>query len=171
MSCGCGCGGGSTTKPPLVIHVPGLQGPQGPEGTATKGAVRFDEIQSLNEQEKLQARQNIGACSVIELAEAQGFTTRFVSQALEPKGTYPVSILTPSTKVKAGDSVVDEKGQVFQIVKIQDSAFTITSAVAKVGGGVTDYNELTGKPTLGKLASLNEVNAENLAKTIDLGVL
>lgn len=171
MSCGCGCDSPKTTAQPVIIHVPGLQGPRGPAGEATSGAVIYDEVQELSELQKAQARENIGACSVLELSEAQGFTTRFTGSTLNPDNQYSIGILTPSKRIKAGDCVVDAKGRVYQIKKVEDSTFTITAQLAQVGGGVSDYSELTGKPKLGALAERDTVSSEVLDEVIDLGSL
>lgn len=172
MSCSCGCGDSTkTTLPPVIVHVPGLQGPQGPagEGGGSTNIVRYDIPQDLSELQQAQARENIGACSLVELSEAQGFTTRFTNLTLSPEGQYSTTILTPSKKVRAGDCVIDAKGRVYQVKKIEDTTFSITAQLAQVGGGVSDYSELTGKPHLGALAGLDTVSAENLEKVIDLG--
>lgn len=71
MSCYCGSG---TTRPPLVVHVMGLQGPRGlrgergekgekgdPGSASDVGAVSFDKVQTLTAEQKAIARLNIGS--------------------------------------------------------------------------------------------------------------
>lgn len=57
----CGCGGGRTTLPPIIVNVPGLQGPAVDVSVLQEGLVKFTEKQELSDAQKEIARKNIGA--------------------------------------------------------------------------------------------------------------
>lgn len=158
---GCGCG------QVVEVYVPGMQGPPG-----VKTAITYDR-QELTDEQKAQARKNIGAVTAEEILAqitAQGFSLRFVNEVLEPNSKSNLfSILNPSSNVREGDSVIDSGRNLYQISSINKEAatFAVTGILVKLG--VSDYSELEGAPKLGKLASLDEVSETELKSTINLG--
>lgn len=157
-------GGGCGCSEVIEVYVPGIQGPPG-----AKTAVLFTE-QALTEEQKAQARANIGASSLVDTAKAQGFSVRYCSEELTGESVgNELSLLSPQGNFRAGDTVIDVERNLFQIVSLDEAAgtYTVTRRLARLG--VTDYRELDNPPTLGKLAALNTVGEEQLNPVINLG--
>lgn len=139
----------------VVVEIPGPQGPAG-----AKDGVLYTE-QVLTEEQKSQARQNIDAASLIDLREAQGFSTRYIERVIDPAYPMFVADLNPAVGVRVGDSVIDSDGNVYLVKTVKDGTFTVS-------GKLTQFVTAS---SLGKLASKDEVGADELANFIDLGVI
>lgn len=59
------------------------------------------------------------------IAQSAMFSIRLCSSTLQANGTGALSAITPSENIKAGDSIVDPAGNVFQIVSLDDTNFTV----------------------------------------------
>lgn len=75
---------GRTTLPPVIVHVPGIQGPRGPKGeqgergekgekgdpgeVVIRGGLRYDIEQNLTDLEKATARKNIDAAGIEDVS-------------------------------------------------------------------------------------------------------
>ena len=59
------------------------------------------------------------------IAQSAMFSIRLCSSTLQANGTGALSAITPSENIKAGDSIVDPAGNVFQIVSLDDANFTV----------------------------------------------
>lgn len=57
------CGSGRTTLPPIVVQVPGLQGPEVDAEELLKGVIRYDRFVELTDDQKETVRLQIGAAS------------------------------------------------------------------------------------------------------------
>lgn len=139
----------------IVVEIPGPQGPAG-----AKEGVLFTE-QTLTEDQKGQARQNIDAASLIDLRESQGFSTRHIERVIDPAHAMFVVDLNPAVNVRVGDTVIDSDGNVYLVKAVKDGTFTVS-------GKVTQFVTAS---SLGKLASKDEVGAGELSKIIDLGAI
>ena len=146
----------------VVVEVPGIQGPAG-----AKHGVLFTE-QNLTEEQKEQARKNIGAVSLLQSIEIQGFSVRWCGRVLEASSAGNLlDELEPKKNVREGDSVIDASRNLYQIVRIDQAAgtYSITKSLARLG--VLDYRELSNLPHLGKLSELDYVGRTELSTSID----
>jgi hypothetical protein len=66
-------------------------------------------------------------------AQNAGFAFRF-SGSVQANGTYLIQSLTPSVNTKVGDHVVSGSGQVFRIVSVTDTSFTLSGALTSFVG-------------------------------------
>lgn len=81
----------------VVVEVPGIQGPAG-----AKHGVLFTE-QNLTEEQKEQARKNIGAVSLLQSIEIQGFSVRWCGRVLEASSAgNPLDELEPKKMCARG---------------------------------------------------------------------
>ena len=145
----------------VVVEVPGIQGPAG-----AKHGVLFTE-QNLTEEQKEQARKNIGAVSLLQSIEIQGFSVRWCGRVLEASSAgNPLDELEPKKNVREGDSVIDASRNLYQIDQAAGT-YSITKSLARLG--VLDYRELSNLPHLGKLSELDYVGRTELSTSIDLG--
>ena len=78
----------------VVVEVPGIQGPAG-----AKHGVLFTE-QNLTEEQKEQARKNIGAVSLLQSIEIQGFSVRWCGR-LQVQGIPWTNLSQRKTCAKA----------------------------------------------------------------------
>lgn len=157
-------GGGCGCSQVVEVLVPGIQGPPG-----SKTSVLFTE-QTLTEEEKAQARANIGAASMLQASEIQGFSVRHTTATLMSESAgNDLALLTPQGDFRTGDTVIDAKNYLFQITALDadTKTFSVTRRLARLG--VTDYRELDSLPHLGKLAGLDSVGEEQLNDIINLG--
>lgn len=157
-------GGGCGCSQVVEVLVPGIQGPPG-----SKTSVLFTE-QTLTEEEKAQARANIGAASMLQASEIQGFSVRHTTATLMSESAgNDLALLTPQGDFRTGDTVIDGKNYLFQITALDTDAktYSVTRRLARLG--VTDYRELDNLPQLGKLAGLDSVGEEQLNDIINLG--
>lgn len=68
-----------------------------------------------------------------EVASAM-FSVRLCSTDLEPVGSAPLSSLTPTDNIKAGDTVIDPNGDVFQIFSLGETTFTVGVVLTNIIG-------------------------------------
>lgn len=71
--------------------------------------------------------------SAVESAQNAAFSFRFSGPA-QANGTYLIQSLTPSINTKVGDHVVSGSGQVFRIVSVTDTSFTLSSVLTSFVG-------------------------------------
>ena len=59
----CNCNSRRTTLPPIIVNVPGLQGPAVDANELLKGVIRYDQFLDLNDDQKALVREQIGAAA------------------------------------------------------------------------------------------------------------
>lgn len=81
-----------------------------------------------------------------EAAKVAAFAYRFSSVTVTANGTAPITNLSPSTNVKAGDHVVDATGNTFEITSVADGNYTVGALQASLRGpqGVKGDTGATG---------------------------
>ena len=106
--------------------------------------------------------QNLLATLENEAQQAM-FSFRFSKQTLSSANTYDVSLLQPQTNIKVGDHIVDDIGDIYQIIKLTETSFTVGSRLTSIRGekglpgtglnllGVFDtYEDLIATKPIGK---------------------
>lgn len=71
-------------------------------------------------------------------AASAGFAFRYSASALQANGTVPVSSITPSVNIKAGDHVVDSTGNVFAVAAVEDDTVTLGALATSIKGATGD---------------------------------
>ena len=89
--------------------------------------------QSANTAIEAQSQAEQFASQAQESATKAGFSYRYCSSALAG-GTYSISSVVPSTNVKVNDHVISPNGELFRIVSVTSTTFTLSDSVANFRG-------------------------------------
>lgn len=92
--------------------------------------------QAINAQNQASQSEQIAtqaAQDAAQSAQNAGFAFRFSGSA-QANGTYLIQSLTPSINTKVGDHVVSGSGQVFRIVSVTDTSFTLSGVLTSFVG-------------------------------------
>lgn len=89
--------------------------------------------QSANTAIEAQSQAEQFASQAQESATNAGFSYRYCSSALAG-GTYSISSVVPSTNVKVNDHVISPNGELFRIVSVTSTTFTLSDSVANFRG-------------------------------------
>lgn len=143
--------------------------------TVANGHVKFNEAQSLETEQKKQARDNIGAADAAVVTE-QGSTLEAVKQTAEQAAA---DIITINSSIGTLQSdMTQAKADIEKLKTDVQSAATkageAATAAAAAQNTADDASEKATKneqaiASLGSLAKKNQIAAEDLADTFDLG--
>ena len=143
--------------------------------TVANGHVKFNEAQSLESQQKQQARDNIGAADAAIVTE-QGSTLETVKQASEKATADIVTIngtlgTLQSDMTQAKADIGQLKTDVAEATKKAGEAATAAAAAQNSADSATEKATANEQAiaSLGALAKKNQIEPSDLAKTFDLG--
>lgn len=107
------------------------------------------------------------AQAAAQSAKVAAFAVRLTSANMSANGTAALATLTPSTNVKAGDTVIDPEGEVFQIASLAASTFTVGARLANVRGPQGPKGETGAALAIkGSFPSLEELQEQHPAGTL-----
>lgn len=107
------------------------------------------------------------AQAAAQSAKVAAFAVRLTSTNMSASGTAVLTSLTPSANVKVGDTVIDPDGEVFQIVSIASSTFTVGARLANVRGPQGPKGETGAALAIkGSFPSLEELQEQHPTGTL-----